>query len=167
MFNRSTKRLAAGVALALLAAGGLVASGVEARPLIPAEKRYEPFEGKVPRCDDPAVLDALKARFAGKEATYWREDIHILGFDHVRQTGLRSWGMDHVPRRYCSAVAVTDEAAPKAALPRGAWRLPKRTVNFNIIENGGFAGYGWGVEFCMQHHDHNAAFAPGCKAAGP
>ncbi|QLP97520.1 MAG: hypothetical protein HZY79_09120 [Rhodoblastus sp.] len=113
------------------------------------------------------MLDALKARFAGKEATYWGEDTHLLGFRHVRQTGLRSWGMDHVPRRYCTALATTDEQAPKAALPRGARRPAERTVIYNIIEDGGFAGYGWGVEFCVQHHDHNAAFAPMCRAAGP
>lgn len=159
------RRIGAG-ALAIFVASVVGASAVAARPLIPAEKRYESFSGAVPRCDDPAVLDKLKDRFAGKEATYWGEDIHILGFNRIRQTALRAWGMDHVPRRYCAAVAITDESPPKAPI-YGKRVLPKRTVIYNIIENGGFAGYGFGVEFCVQHHDHNAAYAPMCKAAGP
>lgn len=167
MISRNlSPRLALALMLGAVGAAG-AASPAQARPLVPAEKRYEPFAGEIPRCDDPAVLDKLKSRFAGKEATYWGEDIHILGFDGVRQTALRAWGMDHVPRRYCTATAITDETPPKAALPYGRRVLPKRRVVYNIIENGGFAGYGWGVEFCVQHHDHNAAYAPMCKAAGP
>ena len=166
MNSRTTLGLAASVALAL-ATAGFAASGAKERPLVPAEERYQPFSGQTPMCDDPSVLSRLQSRFASKEANYWREDIHILGFDHVRQTGLRNWGMDHIPRRYCAATAITYEQAPKAALPYGARVLPKRTVIYNIIENAGFAGYGWDIEFCVQHHDHNAAYAPACKAAGP
>lgn len=164
MVSRSSTRLAA-LALAL-AAGGLGATCAAARPLTPAENRYQPFDAQLPRCDDPAVLGTLSDRFASKEASYWGEDIHLVGFDHVRQTGLRTWGMDHVPRRYCVATALTDEVPPKAPLRGGAFR-PRRQVIYNIIENGGFSGYGWGVEFCVQHHDHNAAYAPMCKVAGP
>jgi hypothetical protein len=167
--TRSVSRLTHRSALALAAAlclGSGLAGAANARPLTPAENRYEPFDGQVPQCDDPAVLEKLKARFSSKEATYWGEDIHILGFDRIRQTGLRSWGMDHIPRRYCTAVAITDEVPPKAPL-YGKRILPSRRVVYNIVEDGGFAGYGFGVEFCVQHHDHNAAFAPACKAAGP
>ena len=167
MVSRLTHSSGPGSTLAVVAAllVGLCV-GAQARPLTPAENRYQPFDGQVPRCDDPAVLEKLKARFASKEIKYWGEDIHILGFDRIRQTGLRNWGMDHVPRRYCTALAITDEAPPKAPL-HGKRILPQRRVVYNIVEDGGFAGYGWGVEFCVQHHDHNAAFAPACKAAGP
>lgn len=162
--RKMTPRLVAALFLGT-AAAGLSVAPAGARSLVPAEERYQPFAGAVPACDDPAVLSSLQSRFAGKEANYWSEDIHIVGFDDVRQTGLRNWGMDHIPRRYCAAIAITDETAPKAGL---VGRVPpKRKVIYNIIENGGFAGYGWGVEFCVQHHDHNAAYAPACRAAGP
>ena len=42
-----------------------------------------------------------------------------------------------------------------------------RTVNYSIIEDGGFAGYGDGVEFCVVGLDRNWAFNPACHAAKP
>lgn len=164
MNSRKDWRIVFGVAAAAVVIG--MAGTAAARPLTPAENRYEPFDAQIPRCDDPAVLAKLSKRFASKEVKYWGEDIHILGFDHIRQTGFRTWGLDHVPRRYCVATAITDEVPPKAPI-YGKRILPKRAVVYNIIEDGGFAGYGWGVEFCVQHHDHNAAYAPACRAAGP
>ena len=41
------------------------------------------------------------------------------------------------------------------------------TVNFSIIEDGGFSGYGQGVEWCVTGLDRNWAYNPYCKVAGP
>ena len=42
-----------------------------------------------------------------------------------------------------------------------------RPVYFSIIEDGGFAGFTDGVEFCVVGLDRNWAFNPACKAARP
>ena len=38
---------------------------------------------------------------------------------------------------------------------------------YSIIEDGGFAGFGQGVEWCVTGLDRNWAYNPACKAAGP
>ena len=40
-----------------------------------------------------------------------------------------------------------------------------RTVHYSIIEDGGFAGFGQGVEWCVVGLDRNWAYSPGCRAA--
>jgi hypothetical protein len=41
------------------------------------------------------------------------------------------------------------------------------TVHYSIIEDGGFAGFGQGVEWCVTGLDRNWAYNPNCKAARP
>jgi hypothetical protein len=40
-------------------------------------------------------------------------------------------------------------------------------LTYSIIEDGGFAGFGQGVEWCVAGLDRNWAYNPACKAAGP
>ena len=42
-----------------------------------------------------------------------------------------------------------------------------RKVHFSIIEDGGFSGYGNGVEWCVVGLDRNWAYNPSCRAARP
>jgi hypothetical protein len=42
-----------------------------------------------------------------------------------------------------------------------------RKVHFSIVEDGGFAGYGQGVEWCVVGLDRNWAYNPACRAAKP
>jgi hypothetical protein len=42
-----------------------------------------------------------------------------------------------------------------------------RTVHYSILEDGGFAGYGQGVQWCVTGLDRNWAYSPGCRAAKP
>jgi hypothetical protein len=42
-----------------------------------------------------------------------------------------------------------------------------RQVNFSIIEDGGLASYGSGVDFCVVGLDRNWAYNPACKAGHP
>jgi hypothetical protein len=40
-------------------------------------------------------------------------------------------------------------------------------VNFSVIEDGGFASIGAGVEFCVVGLDRNWAYNPACRMARP
>jgi len=78
----------------------------------------------------------------------------LTQFGDVREIGYRPWGPSYVPRRYCSAkVRVSN--------------LRDTTVYYSIIEKGGFAGVGYGVEWCVVGWDQNLAYSPNCRAARP
>jgi hypothetical protein len=142
-------------ALALTAlALGLAAGAAQARPLTPAEKRDHAYAARLPACDDPAVLDKIRSRFHDREVEYWKSGLEIGGYDRVREIGWRSWGLDHIPRRYCMARAYMNDH-----------RL--RQVSYAIGEGLEMIGWSWGVEWCVHGLDRNNAFAPGCKMARP
>jgi hypothetical protein len=126
----------------------------QARPLVPAERRYSPFLGDVPTCDDPAVLERIQSRFRDREAQFWSTGLEILGFDEIREIGYRSNGLDHIPRRYCTARAILVD---RKIYP----------VTFNIVEDAGIIGIGFGVEWCLTGLDRLYAYAPHCKMARP
>jgi hypothetical protein len=42
-----------------------------------------------------------------------------------------------------------------------------RRVNYSIIEDGGFAGFESGVEWCVVGLDRNWAYKPACRSARP
>ena len=139
-------------ALALASLG--LAGAVEARPLTPAEQRYSRYSGALPACDDPTVLSRIQSRFSTRESGYWNSPLEIQGYDRVREIGWRSWGADHIPRRYCMA--------------RGYFNDMKlRQVSYWIGEDLGMIGWGYGVEWCVHGLDRNHAFAPDCKMARP
>ena len=50
---------------------------------------------------------------------------------------------------------------------RHAERRRPRTVYYSVIEDGGFASFGSGVEWCVVGLDRNWAYNPACKAARP
>jgi|SRR6516164_1947668 hypothetical protein len=143
-----------GLALALLAAGVASFSNVTARPLVPAERRYIPYDGQLPSCDDPSVFERIQSRFNDRETEFWKTGLTILGFDTVEEIGYRTNGLDYIPRRYCVARAfMNDERV--------------REVSYSIVEDQGIIGFGFGVEWCVAGLDRLAAFAPNCKMARP
>jgi hypothetical protein len=75
-------------------------------------------------------------------------------FWEKESTAFRPWQSDNIPRRYCSAEAMLSDGK-------------LRTVHYSIIEDGGFAGYGQGVEWCVTGLDRNWAYNPQCRAARP
>jgi hypothetical protein len=127
---------------------------VSARPITPAEQRFDPYEGKAPACDDPDVLVRIVDDFAGKESEFWNSTAAIVSIDHVRAIGWRPWGLDHIPRRFCTAIAHLNTNRAHA-------------VSYNIGEDLGFASYGYGVDWCVDGYDRNRAFAPHCKMMRP
>ncbi len=78
----------------------------------------------------------------------------ITAYGRIHETAFRPWQSDNIPRRYCSADVMLSDGK-------------LRNVHYSIIEDGGFAGFGQGVEWCVTGLDRNWAYNPGCKAARP
>ena len=96
----------------------------------------------------------ISSRFAEKESRFWNSTLQITGYDRVHEIAFRPWQSDNIPRRYCAATAMISDGKP-------------RPVYFSIIEDGGFASFSHGVEFCVVGLDRNWAYNPACKAARP
>jgi hypothetical protein len=141
---------------AVLAVTGATIFGVaHARPLVPAERRYLPYTGVLPACDDPAVFERIQGRFHDREAEFWNTGLEILGLMEVKEIGYKTNGEDFIPRRYCTAQAyLNDEKKP-------------RQLSYSINEDLGIIGFGFGVEWCVSGLDRNDAYAPDCKMARP
>ena len=148
----SLRRLVLGAALGVLF--GLLAFGQAAEAANPLELNFwlsgPRYDGRVAPCE--SALGTITSQFQEKESTYWNSALQITGYDRVHETAFRPWQSDNIPRRFCSAQAMLNDG--KA-----------RTVNYSIIEDGGFAGYGQGVEWCVVGLDRNWAYNPSCKAA--
>lgn len=140
---------ACGIALGLLAAS-------ESRAANALEKNFwlsgPRYDGTATPCE--AVLGTVAALFAEKESTFWNSTLQINGFDKVHEISYRPWQSDSIPRRYCTGIALVSDGKP-------------RTINFSVIEDGGFASIGDGVEFCVIGLDRNWAYNPVCRMARP
>jgi hypothetical protein len=147
-------RLLAGLVASLFAAGVLPFPAI-ARPLVPAERRYSPYDGVLPACDDPSVTQRISWNFRQREDEFWDSGLEILGFGEVREIGYKTNGLDHIPRRYCNARALLNDL-----------KKPHQ-VFYAISEDLGIIGIGFGVEWCIVGLDRNDAFAPNCKMARP
>jgi hypothetical protein len=110
------------------------------------------YDSVLPPCE--AALGLIQKRFATKEGRFWTSDLQIVSFEHVRETALRPWAYNAIPRRFCSARALVSD---------GRWR----PVHYSIIEDGGMIGANWGVEWCVVGIDRNWAYNPACKMARP
>lgn len=123
---------------------------------VPAEQRTLPWDGSadVPRCEDSSVHQRVALYFAQRESRFWNSTLEILRIEYPRQVGLRNWGVDIIPRRYCQGVAVMNDGH-------------RRGIAYAVIEDAGMIGYTWGVDFCVQGLDRHLAHAPHCKMAYP
>jgi hypothetical protein len=124
------------------------------RPLVPAERRYSPYDGVLPPCNDLSVFEKIQSRFHDREAEFWNTGLEILGFEKVKEIGYKTNGEDYIPRRFCSARAYLNDEKP-------------RQLSYSIGEDLGIIGYGFGVEWCVAGLDRNDAYAPNCKMARP
>jgi hypothetical protein len=150
--KNSLKRISLGAALGVLM--GLFAFGQAAEAANPFELNFglsgPKDDGRVAPCE--AALSTITSQFREKESSFWNSDLQITGFGAIRETAFRPWQSDNIPRRYCSAEAMISDGKP-------------RTVHYSIIEDGGFAGFGQGVEWCVTGLDRNWAYNPACRAA--
>ena len=110
------------------------------------------YDSLLPRCE--AALGTIASRFATKEARFWNSSLQIVDFANVRETALRPWAEQSIPRRFCSAQAMISD---------GHWRR----LDFVIAEDTGLIGATWGVEWCVTGLDRNWANNPSCRMARP
>ena len=125
-----------------------------AREVTPAEKRIIPYVADIPTCGDPSVLARIATNFAEKETKFWGVERTIVEYEHIRPVAWRPWGLDTIPRRFCTATAIVSDGR-------------RRRIDFSVREDLAFIGNGWGVEFCVQGYDNNWAYAPSCRMARP
>jgi hypothetical protein len=148
------KSLAGAVALGALI--GLFASAPTAQAANPLELNFwlsgPKYDGRVAPCE--RALGVISNAFGERESTYWNSKLQITGYNNIHEIAFRPWGSDNIPRRFCTGKAMTSDGKV-------------HTVNFSIIEDGGFAGYDQGVEWCLTGLDRNWAYNPSCRAAGP
>lgn len=172
---------------ALAAAGLLAASLGSAEAANFFEKNFwlsgPNYSGNVPACNTPSALSHIQRNFATTESRFWNSSLTIDGFDHIREIAFRPWGAENIPRRYCSADVVVSgvEGTPsfgtEGAYGSGAYQGgkagkvvagPRRhTVWYSIVEDGGFLGISWGVEWCVEGLDRSWTYAPDCRMAKP
>ncbi len=148
--SRAAKPSRAAFAAALLLA---LAGTASARPLLPAEDRSVPYSGSMADCDDWWVKNEIIQAFNSHEP-YFNSTLAIEDFQRIAQTGFRTNGPDLIPRRYCAARVKFNDGRV-------------RDVKYNLIEGGGFIGWGTGIEWCVIGLDRNHVYSPACSAAGP
>jgi hypothetical protein len=142
------KWLAALISCTLLSAPAL------AREITPAERREIPYDATLPPCGHPNVLSEISSDFATKESRFWNSSLRIVGFENVRQVAWRPWGLDYIPRRFCTGTVIVSDGY-------------RHKINFSIREDLGFIGVGWDTEACVDGFDRHYSFAPHCKQAAP
>lgn len=145
---------ASALLLAAVSALATVAGGASARPVVPAEKRYYDYDGQLPACDDTEVLGTISARFARKESEYWNTSLQIVSYDRVQLLAARPWGLDHIPRNFCTARALLNDQS-------------YHEVSYSVAQDLGVIGYGTGVEWCLRGLDRDLSYAPACQLARP
>lgn len=137
----------------VIVAFGLSLVAQAAAAITPAENRYARYAATpLPACASGEVLSEVSGWFASREATYWGSGLSINGFDKVRETGLRPWGANFVPRRFCSARVHMSDG-----------RL--RHVNYFVRESIGLFGNSWEVIWCVTGLDRHKTYAPNCEQA--
>ena len=110
------------------------------------------YDGRVAPCE--SALSTISSQFQEKESTFWNSALTITGYGRIHETAFRPWQSDNIPRRYCSADVMLSDGK-------------MRSVHYSIVEDGGFAGFGQGVEWCVTGLDRNWAYSPNCRAARP
>ena len=110
------------------------------------------YDGRVAECE--RALPTITSQFQEKESTFWNSALQITGYAQIHETAFRPWQSDNIPRRYCSADVMLSDGK-------------QRVVHYSIIEDGGFAGFGQGVEWCVTGLDRNWAYNPSCKGGRP
>jgi hypothetical protein len=153
-FGTSFRRLAVGTSLGIVFS--LLALGQAAQAANPLELNFwlsgPKYDGRVAPCE--AALSTITGEFQEKESTFWNSALTITAYGNVHELAYRPWQSDNIPRRFCSGSAMLSDGKI-------------RTVNFSIIEDGGFAGSDQGVEWCVVGLDRNWAYNPACRAARP
>ncbi len=131
----------------------LMAMASPALAITPAENRHAGYAAvPLPQCASAEVLGFVSNWFESREAIYWNSALKISRFDHVRETGLRPWGPNYVPRRFCTARVQTSDGK-------------LRRANYFVRETIGAFGNAWEVIWCVTGTDRHWTYAPACEQA--
>jgi hypothetical protein len=135
---------------------GVLLLGRPALAANPAELNFGLFgpsyDGRVAECE--RALGTITSQFQEKESSFWNSPLTIVAYGNIHETAFRPWQSDNIPRRFCSG---------SVQLSNGTFHA----IQYSIIEDGGFAGFGQGVEWCVVGLDRNWAYNPACRAARP
>ncbi len=145
------------LATALLAGALLLpvlGAPVLGREINPAERREHDYAASIPPCDHPSVTWDIASDFETRESRFWNSSLKIVQFERIRQLAWRPWGLDYIPRRYCSGTVLTSDGV-------------KRRVDYSVREDLGTIGITWGTEWCVSGLDRHYSFSPDCKQARP
>lgn len=109
---------------------------------------------RVPDCADPTVQATIRARFAKADREYY-EGIEAIGdIDGIHEAGFTVNRPSPLARRFCAA---------RASMSDGR----TRTLYYKIVEDGGFAGRCWEVEFCIRGLDRWHVYDAACRTVRP
>ncbi len=152
------------LAVAVFTCAALAASWAQAREVVAAEDRIIPYSARLPTCGDPAVLAKISSQFAEKESTFWNSSLTLVEYAHIKPLAWRPWGVDTIPRRYCTASVVVSNGRRHRIDYSIAEDLDSIAENFGWL---GWLGLGWGVNWCVLGLDRNLAYSPSCRMARP
>lgn len=107
-----------------------------------------------PECDNPRVISRVQARFAATQNAYWDSSLKMDEIGHTREIAYRDWTPTITAIRSCQA---------KAWLSDGT----RVSVIYWLRSEQGFAGHGYGVDYCVHGRDWPYAYAPHCRALLP
>ncbi|HEY8384375.1 MAG TPA: hypothetical protein VIL09_19720 [Microvirga sp.] len=139
---------------AVLMIGAVLGAPALAREIDPAERREVPFDANIPVCNDATILAEITSDFSRRESRFWNSSLQIVAYDRVRQVAWRPWGLDTIPRRFCSGIVTTSDGH-------------RRQIHFSVREELGFIGTFWDTDWCVEGLDRHYAYAPRCKQAQP
>ena len=124
-----------------------------AMSITPAENRYARYaQVPLPHCASSEVTGYVASWFESRERIYWNSSLSIRGFDRIRETGVRPWGADFVPRRFCTARVHTSDGR-------------MRRANYFVRESISMFGNTWEVIWCVTGTDRHWTYAPACEQA--
>lgn len=107
-----------------------------------------------PGCDAPEVKNRISKRFDRAEAAYWETGVRVAEIVGAREAAFRDRVPTFTARRYCVATVYLTDGA-------------RHELVYWLRSEQGFAGYGWGVAFCLAGRDRHFAYAPDCRMLRP
>ncbi|WP_152527944.1 hypothetical protein [Lutibaculum baratangense] len=138
----------------LLAAGpaGAWGWGTENRDFLYSTDRVAPWAG--PACDDPKVAARIVERFNQNRKEYWSPAVLMNDVVYAREVATNQWDPPLIATRYCNATAYLSDGS-------------RHDVTYWLRSEQGFAGVGWGLQFCVAGFDEHMAYAPACRMLRP
>jgi hypothetical protein len=110
--------------------------------------RFTPWSG--PQCDNRKVLERVRLRFAETEEAYWQSGLIISHVGLPREVSHRHWDPALIASRSCEAQAELNDGRHVALV-------------YRIRSEQGFAGFSWGVDYCIVGDDPTYSYQPGCR----